>query len=249
MLVGHFAVAFAAKRIGPRSSLGTLMLAAMLADVLWCVFMLVGLEQVEFRSGRGAANYSVAVDIAWSHSLVTGVLWGVVLAAATAGRARSSRMKPQPDRDRTGVDVEGDLDMRRGAWIVFAAVLSHWLLDFISHPPDMPIAPGLPGRFGLGLWTSVPATVIIEGGAWIAALIFYARVFRPRGRARALVLWTVVGLVTLVWYNNIAGPPPPNPQRAPIRSLVFFSLVIAWAYWIGAGDRGQGLNPANDDHD
>jgi hypothetical protein len=56
MLVGHIAVGLAAKRLEPRLSLGTLVLAALLADVLWGVFLLTGLEQVAFTSGRGAAK-------------------------------------------------------------------------------------------------------------------------------------------------------------------------------------------------
>ncbi len=44
--------------------------------------------------------------------------------------------------------------------------------------------------------------------------------------------FTFIAVLTLAWYNNIAGPPPPNPHTAPILSLVFFSLVVAWAYWM-----------------
>jgi hypothetical protein len=40
----------------------------------------------------------------------------------------------------------------RGAWVIFGPVLSHWLLDWISHRPDMPLVPGLHRYFGLGLW-------------------------------------------------------------------------------------------------
>ena len=37
---------------------------------------------------------------------------------------------------------------------------------------------------------------------------------------------------TLVWYNNITGPPPPSARVAGVTSLIFFSLTVAWAYWI-----------------
>ena len=112
------------------------------------------------------------------------------------------------------------------------AVLSHWLLDFVSHKPEMPLAPGVPGYFGLGLWTSIPATVIVEGGFWLLAIILYARATHPKKRAGVYAFWSVIALLTLAWYNNIAGPPPPNPHTAPVISLVFFSLVVAWAYWV-----------------
>ena len=120
----------------------------------------------------------------------------------------------------------------RAAWILAAAVVSHWMLDAIAHRPDMPFAPGVTARVGLGLWTSVPATVIVEGGFWVAALVFFVRTRSARRRMAPVVLWGVAALLTLAWYNNIAGPPPPNPRSAPVASLVFFTLIIAWAYWV-----------------
>jgi hypothetical protein len=210
MLVGHFAVGFLTKRFEPTLSLGTLVLAAMLPDLLWPLFTLAGLEHVNFGSGRGAGNYFEAVNIAMSHSLLLGVVWGGLFALAYTFIRGSAR----------------------GAWVLTALVLSHWVLDVVSHRPDMPLAPATTPRLGLGLWTSVPLTIALEGGFWLIALVAYARATRAKTRAEDYVLWIAVLLLTLVWYNNVAGPPPPNPETAPIGSLVLFSLVVLWAYWI-----------------
>jgi hypothetical protein len=220
MLIGHVAVGFAAKPWTPRTSLGTLVFAALLADVLWGVLLLAGVEHVQFRSGIGAANYAVATDIAWSHSLATGVCWAVLFALLTRQR-----------------DADG-----RAARMIALAVLSHWVLDAIAHRPDMPLAPGLSARIGFGLWTSVPATVLVEGGFWVLALVLFLRRSKPRRRLAHVVLWSAAMFLTLAWYNNIAGPPPPNPRTAPAASLAFFSLTIAWAYWV---DRLYGPAIAN----
>lgn len=96
----------------------------------------------------------------------------------------------------------------------------------------MPIAPGLAMRMGFGLWTSIPATIIVEGGFWVIGLTLYLRATRAKNRASVLVFWIVAGILTLAWYNNIAGPPPPDPHTAPIQSLVFFSLLVGWANWM-----------------
>jgi len=210
MLVGHLAVGFAAKRFEPKISLGTLVLAVMMVDFLWCIFMIKGIERVQFKTGRGTANYLDASNIAMSHSLLMDAIWAALFAAAYFLRRRYSR----------------------GAWVVFVAVLSHWLLDFVSHRSDMPLAPGVSRYFGLGLWTSIPATIVVEGGFWLLAIILYVHATRPRGRAGVYAFWSVIALLTLAWYNNIAGPPPPNPRTAPVVSLFFFSLVVAWAYWM-----------------
>jgi hypothetical protein len=210
MFVGHFAVGLAAKRAAPDISLGTLVFAAMLADLLWCLFLIGGVEHVEFGQAMGAANYFHATNIAFSHSLLLDALWAALLAAAYLLRHRSTR----------------------SSWILFAAVLSHWPLDWIAHRPDMPLAPGAHTYFGLGLWTSIPATVLLEGGFWLLAVILYARATRHKGRTGIYAYWVVIVLLTLAWYGNISGPPPRDPHAAPYISLTLFSLAVAWAYWM-----------------
>ena len=210
MLVGHFAVGFTAKRIEPGISVGTLVLAAMLADLLWCLFMFAGIEQVQFKPGMGAANYFVASNIVISHSLLMDGVWAALL----AGAYFFVRRKP------------------RGAWVIFGTVLSHWPLDWISHRPDMPLSPGVHRYFGLGLWTSIPAALVVEGGFWVLAVILYARGTEPKTRIGVYAYWTVGALLPLAWYNNLAGPPPPNPRTVWLSSVLFFSLSIGWAYWM-----------------
>ena len=54
MFIGHYAVAFAAKRAAPVASLGTLFLACELVDGIWPAFLLLGIERVEISSGDTA---------------------------------------------------------------------------------------------------------------------------------------------------------------------------------------------------
>jgi hypothetical protein len=108
---------------------------------------------VQFKPGMGAANYFSASDIVMSHSLLMDGVWAGLLAAAYSLKRRNPR----------------------GAWVIFGVVLSHWLLDWISHQPDMPLSPGVHRYFGLGLWSSIPAAITVEGGFWLLAIILYAR--------------------------------------------------------------------------
>lgn len=210
MLVGHFAAGMIAKRIEPNISLGTLFLAALLADFLWCIFMIGGLEQIEIRPGRGAANYLIAYNIAFSHSLITNIIWAALFASAYYLIRRN----------------------RRGAIVMFIVVMSHWVLDVIAHKPDMPLAPGVQKYWGLGLWTSVPLTLLLEGGFWLVALVIYTRLTRPNSRIGVIIFWSVIGFLTLAWYKNIAGPAPPDSSSMAFSSLIFFSLVVIWSYWM-----------------
>lgn len=212
MFVGHYAVGLVLKRVEPKVSLGTFVLAAMFADFLWAIFLLLGIEHVQLKAGMGAENYfdPSSINIVWSHSLLMNAIWAALFAGAYWLWRHYGP----------------------GAWLLFAAVLSHWLLDFVAHRAIMALAPGTHRHFGLGLWTCIPATVIVEGGFWLFAIILYVRTTHPRRRAGAYVFWSVIALLTLAWYNNIAGPPPPRPDLAPIVSLIFFSVTVAWAYWM-----------------
>ena len=145
----------------------------------------------------------------WSHSLVMDVAWGCAMGLVYLARNRD----------------------RRGAFLIGGLVVSHWVLDFASHPPDMALAPGLTARFGLGLWNSIPATLAIEGAFWVFAIIIYLRLARSQSWAFRLVFWIPALFLTLAWYGNIAGPPPTNPSIIGYTSLTFFSLTVGWAYW------------------
>ena len=209
MLVGHLAVGLVAKRIEPKISLGTWILAALLSDLLVFPLLIAGIEHFDTVPGA-TVNRAVGRDIVYSHGLLSNVIWAALFATVYFLRRRYPR----------------------GAWLLFAVVLSHWLLDFISHRPDMPLAPGTHQVFGLGLWNSLAATLLVEGGFWLLAVIVYARATRPTKRAGSYAFWIGVALLTLVWYANISAGMDQNPVKAGIGGLIMFSLLVAWAYWI-----------------
>src|SRR5689334_19333381 len=129
MFVGHFALGFAAKRAAPKLSLALLFAACQLADILWPVFVATGIETVRIAPGTTAFTPLDFVSYPYSHSLVALSLWGAMFGSAcwltgTKGRA---------------------------SLLIGGLVISHWVLDFVSHRPDMPIYPGS-ALWGLGLW-------------------------------------------------------------------------------------------------
>lgn len=180
MLVGHLAVAFTGKRIETRLSLGTLVLAAMLPDILWPVFTMAGIEYIASQPG---GNF----DIPMSHSLLMVTIWGALFAGIYFAQRR---------------------DMR-GAWILFFVVLSHWILDIISHKHSL--APWVNIYVGFGLWNYPLATILVEGGFWLIAIVLYVRVTYAAKPMGIYGFWPVVVFLTLVWVTNVrSGPPPPD---------------------------------------
>jgi hypothetical protein len=215
MFIGRFAVALAAKKYAPETSLGTLVLGAELADFLWPIFLLLGVEEVRIVPGITRVSPLDFVSYPITHSLLTQFGWSVLLGVAYYALRRSAR----------------------GAVVVGVCVPTHWVLDWISHRPDMPLWPGGP-RVGLDLWNSLAATVAVEYGLLIVGLAIYlnaTRSRRPRHWVGHLALWSFVALLALGWLVNI-GPPPPSAQALAWGGLVMW-LTISWAAW---ADRHRG---------
>lgn len=158
----------------------------------------------------GVERFSPYTSIPYSHGLLTLGMAGAVFAGVYFLRTKIARV----------------------AWILFALVMSHWVLDAISHPPDMALVPGAGPLVGLGLWSSMPATLVVEGGLWIAALIAYRRATRSQTWTGRYVFWIVAVLLTYIWVVNIWAGTHPNPVRAGIGGFVVFGLMVAWAYWM-----------------
>jgi len=88
-------------------------------------------------------------------------------------------------------------------------VVSHWLLDFVTHRPDLPLWPGS-GRVGLGLWNSVPGTLVLEIGLFVLGILIYLRTTRARDAVGRFALWGLIGSLAVIHAGNLLGPPPAN---------------------------------------
>ncbi len=211
MFIGHFAVAFAAKRAVPSVSLGTLFVAAQLADLIWPTLVLLGIEVVRIHPGITAMTPLEFVHYPWSHSLLALAAWALLFAAAVAWR--HGQAAP------------------RIAVVVGAVVLSHWVLDVVSHRPDMPLTLAGPTRLGLGLWYSVPATLVVEITMFLLAVRSYAFTTRADDRIGRAALLGLVAFLLLVYLGSALGPPPPS-TTAVAWSAEAIWLLVAWAWWI-----------------
>jgi membrane-bound metal-dependent hydrolase YbcI (DUF457 family) len=209
VFIGHFAVGFASKRLAPRASLGVLMAAPLFADLLWPIFLVAGVESVRIDPGNTVVTPLDLHDYPWSHSLVTSLAWSAVFAAAFWAATRYGR----------------------GAAVLAAGVFSHFVLDFVTHRPDMPLYPGSPIAVGLGLWNSRPATMAVEIAMFIVGVALYARATRALNRRGAIALWGLIVFVALIYAANMFGPPPPSVDTIKYAGLSGW-LFVPWAWWI-----------------
>ena len=208
MFIGHYALALAAKRAAPRTSLGTLFAAVQLADMLWPVFLFLGWEHAHMVPGPNPFLTLWLDSIPISHSLLALIAWGVLFGALY--------------RARTGY--------ARGAVVVALAVVSHWVLDVATHRPDMPLYPGGP-LLGLGLWNSAAGTIVVEGLMFVAGTWIYLRTTGARDAVGRYGLAALLAVLLLSYGASLAGGPPPAMRVVAIGGIVFGWVFVAWAAW------------------
>ena len=210
MFIGHFAVAFAAKKAAPRASLGTLVVAAAFLDVVWPVLVLLGVERLRIVPNFTAVNPLDFTYYPWSHSLAMTIVWsfafGLVYFAVSRDRA--------------------------GAFWLALVVASHWVLDFVSHVPDMPLYPGGSEKVGLGLWRSIPATFAVEGLLFVAGIALYVQATRSKDRVGSIAWWAFVILLLALYIPGPWASRPPSGSAVAILGIIALLIFGPWAYWI-----------------
>jgi hypothetical protein len=204
MFIGHAAVALAAKPLAPRAPLAALLAATFWLDIVWPVFLLLDVERVRIDPGNTAFTPLDFVHYPWTHSLAAAIGWSVAYGVAFR---------------RLG---------NRAVVVLGLLVFSHWLLDFVTHRPDLPLWPGSGAMAGMGLWNSVPATILVECAMLAVGVWIYVRTASPRQYA----LWSLIVFLVVIYFANAFGPPPPSVNAIAIAGIAGAALFTAWAWWI-----------------
>lgn len=213
MFIGHYALALGAKKVAPSVSLGTTFIACQFADMLWPVFLGLGLEQVAIDPGNTLVTPLNFISYPYSHSLVMLLVWAALFALTYFLVAKASAGRPA------------------AAITLGALVFSHYILDVITHRPDMPITVSGATRIGLGLWNYPGATLAVESLLFIAGATIYNSVTRARNRVGMYGLWALIALLVAIYFAALYGPPPPSVSAIATAGHMSWLFVI-WAYWV-----------------
>ncbi len=209
MFIGHIAVGLAAKKVAPKASLGTLLMSVQFLDLLWPILLLLDVEHFRVDPGNTAFTPLDFYDYPFSHSLLTVLGWSLLF----------------------GLVYYGVRKNRTTAIILGMGVLSHWVLDVISHRADLPLIPGVDMFVGLGLWNSVTATILVELALYIAGVFVYLSCTKPKDKLGTVAFSMLAGFFFIVWVANFLSPPPPGEKAVAITGLLFW-LIVPLANWI-----------------
>jgi hypothetical protein len=222
MFVGHYGVSFAGKKPAPRLSLGILFLAVQLLDILFALFVLLGIEKLRIVPGFTAYNPYDLYWMPYSHSLLAALLWSTVttlIALVALRRVRWAR------------------DRRVAAGVVGAAVFSHWLLDLPMHTADLPLfLDAASPKVGGGLWNHMAASLAAEVLVLGAGAAIYLKATKPVSSS-ARIRTGIFGVVLLaVALATPFFPAPPDERVFALQALGLYAALAAFAQWV---DRGR----------
>ena len=212
MFIAHLGVGLAAKRVAPRASLGVLLFASQTLDILCGLFMVTGIERMKVTPGITRMTPLEFVSFPWSHGLFMSLVWSGLAALLCARLYRERRI---------GV-------------VVGALVFSHWVLDWISHIPDLPLLFDGSPKVGLGLWNSPVGTMAVEFALFAAGAVVLLMSTRARDRVGVGSLASFIVFFAGMFLLNHYGPPPPvdMPQQILGLFILIFVVLLPWGHWM-----------------
>ena len=211
MFIGHFGLAFAAKKVSKRGLLGTYIIGAQFLDLLWPMLLIRDIEHVSIEPGNTAFTPLNFTYYPYSHSLLFALIWSIAFGLLYFLLTKD----------------------KRTSIVVGVLVISHWILDLLTHRPDLPLSPWSNQKFGLGLWNYPIATIVIEVIMFIGGAMLYIKATRAKNLSGNISLWVFIVFLLGIYFLNAFGPPPDSVHSIAILGLTQL-LLVAWGYWIGA---------------
>ena len=213
MFVGHYAASLALKKYDPKLNLGWLFIAVQVVDIFFFGFVLLGIERLNVVEGYTATNHFHLEYMPFTHSLLGTFIW------AAAGYIFCRVMWK---------------DCKTMAWVVAAAIASHWFLDLPVHTPDLPLYSDASAKLGFGLWNYRIIAFALEAGLLVIGSWIYLRNTDPISKKKRNMLLGLVAFMLLFHASQVFFPPIPLFLDKTILSL---SAIVAYFLFAGMAYR------------
>src|SRR5438034_1877159 len=213
MFVGHYSVAFAIKSDKNRIPLWVLFTAVQFLDYIWATLVLLGIEELRVIKGFTAGSLLDSYYHPYSHSLIAAVLWSSV--AGIGYKPLCGRL--------------GYAYRKSAGLIVGVAVFSHWILDLIAHPRDLPIYDNR-WKVGFGLWNYRDPEFALEIAVLAGGIILYlVRNVMPAIRRKAVIVFGIALVVVQIGDTYVPRTPLTDKATA-IGVWIFYTLFVLIAF-------------------
>lgn len=208
MFIGHYGLALASKK-SKTVQLGTAILAAQFLDLLWPIFTLIGWEKFSIEPGNTKITPLNFESYPYTHSLLGSIVLALLFALVYYL-----------------IKKEG-----RNAVIYALLVFSHWVLDYITHRPDLPLTYTSSDKVGLGLWNYPAPAIFVECLIYATGIWLYFKNTTAINKKGNILVWTLVSLLAIFYIMNLLSPPPPSTDAVSYSALLLW-LFVFMGYWI-----------------
>ena len=215
MFVGHYSVAFAAKSDRNKIPLWVLFIAVQFLDYIWATLVLLGIERLRVIKGFTAGSMLDSYFHPYSHSLIAAIAWSCV--AGLAYKIFCSRRR--------------FLYRKYAAFMVGAAVFSHWILDLIAHPRDLAIYDNT-WKVGFGLWNYRDPEFALEIGLLGVGIMLYLTRNAMLAIRKGAVITFGVALVVIQMGDTYVPRNPLTDKATAMGVWVFYTLFVVVAFLI-----------------
>jgi hypothetical protein len=233
MFVGHYSVAFACRTERNKIPLWVLFIAVQFLDYIWAALVLLGIEKLRVIKGFTAGSMLDSYFHPYSHSLITAVIWSAV----TAFVYKTVRTRYPFD------SAQGRLSRyRRSAPLIIGlAVFSHWILDLIAHPRDLPIYDNT-WKVGFGLWNYRDPEFALEIALLAGGIVLYfARNVMPAIRKTTVIAFGIA--LVVVQIGDTYVPRTPLTDKCTAMGVwTFYTLFVAIAFLVEKIGNGKRIN-------
>lgn len=208
--INHAAAALIVKRRFPDVPLVPILIGVQLMELLWVALNFLGIERTTTEATVRYVGDIHLIYMPYSHSIATMIGAGLAAwaAGAIAGRAR---------------------------WglAIGIAIVSHLVLDLVTHDRDIALAPLVAGEeYGTRLYNTMPAVAfLVELGFGVLCWKLY------RGGRALLAIIIAFNLANAsLFSSSISGPERLFANRPIVLTSVILLqiLITLWAVWWGA---------------
>jgi hypothetical protein len=226
MFVGHYSVAFAVKSEKNKIPLWVLFVAVQFLDYIWATLVLVGIEKLRVIKGFTAGSMLDSYFHPYSHGLIAAIAWSCI--AGLAYKIFCSR--------------HCCLYRKYAAFVVGAAVFSHWILDLIAHPRDLAIYDNT-WKVGFGLWNYRDPEFALEIALLAGGIILYLTRNVLSAASKTAVIVFGLALVLVQIGDTYVSRNPLTDKATAMGVWIFYTLFVVVAFLIEKIGRRQQTTP------
>lgn len=216
MGIGHVAVGIAFKKFDSKVNAGWFVAAALFADLLLWVLILLGTEQVIVPEDFVTNRYMRFV-FPVSHGVVASVGWACFIALISFGLLR--KLKP--------------------AALIGLASLTHIFLDWLVHVAPFQVI-GSVTVDGLGLWKNIHLSLVVECLLTCLCLVLYLRSTSAKGSLGRYGMAGFIVLLMLVMFSGqLFAPMPESAKQIAASSMITLLVIVIIVLWLDPKRSGR----------